>query len=831
MIHESERQPGADFIRLLRDVGVEVDERRLAEMVWLARLMTPEEEPVLRQTDLAAEMGEAAPTAPIEDTRASVSRGPIAIITRKFIEEPANEVFVDTAVDESGKVRVTRRRVAGVPPLPEAEALARALRPFQRRLRSAAPGPLDEEATARHAAESDLILPISDPNREKWFDVAVVFEDRPAMVVWRETIREFCRLAEQHPAFRDAQLWRIQFPEGDREPHLLSLSGAKRDLGALNDPAGRRLVFLFSDGVSPVWRDGRMRRAIEKWGARMPVALVQVINEEHWFRTAHGEPSIRVRAPFAGSPNEKLTCEDDIGVKLPIVMPTPRSLERWAAMLMNDAIEAPALLLPEPAPLPSPASSPAPLDVAERLRRMTSTARDLARFLSAVPLQIPVMRLVQQTMLPTSRIEHLAEVMLSGLVKRARPEQDVSALEEDRIDFDFITSETREELQRLLRFGELDYVLHCVSQYVGERIGRRYDLRALIADSRGTLRVSEEEAPFARIAAQALAQHGIRPGSGRGKTIESRGIGWVDLTPFSFETLTMDARGHELKGSRRTLEARQFVEPLADDLVLEMVEVPGGSFLMGTNKKDVAKEKKEIARYYKEGADWIDCELPQHEVRVPDFYIGKYPITQRQWRVIAENASLKVDRDLDPNPSHFKGKEDSDDRPVEQVSWEDVKEFCARLTKKTGREYRLPTEAEWEYACRAGTTTPFAFGETITPEIVNYDGNSPYAKAKKGRDRNETIPVGSLGMANAFGLYDMHGNVWEWCEDLWHSNYEGAPADGSAWLSGGGSSRRVLRGGSWGILSFVCRSAVRRFQDPVDRDLCIGVRVVVARVP
>jgi formylglycine-generating enzyme required for sulfatase activity len=154
------------------------------------------------------------------------------------------------------------------------------------------------------------------------------------------------------------------------------------------------------------------------------------------------------------------------------------------------------------------------------------------------------------------------------------------------------------------------------------------------------------------------------------------------------------------------------------------------------------------------------------------------------------------------NPAYFKGEH----RPVEQVCWDDAQEFCKRLSQRTGRSYRLPSEAEWEYACRGGTTTPFHFGPTITPELVNY----PYGSAEKGKYRAETTPVGSFP-ANGFGLYDMHGNVLEWCEDVWHDNYKGAPTDGSAWVIGGDktSNTRPQRGGSWLNGSGVCRSASR----------------------
>ena len=159
------------------------------------------------------------------------------------------------------------------------------------------------------------------------------------------------------------------------------------------------------------------------------------------------------------------------------------------------------------------------------------------------------------------------------------------------------------------------------------------------------------------------------------------------------------------------------------------------------------------------------------------------------------------------------------------MSWDDAVEFCKRLSEKSGKEYRLPSEAEWEYACRAGTTTTFAYGENITPELVNYDGNYPYGEAPKGTYRGKTTPVGSFA-PNGFGLYDMHGNVWEWCQDVFHSNYEGAPPDGSAWVDVK-QSYRVLRGGSWNDNSFNCRAATRGRNAPGASLNFNGLRVVV----
>ncbi len=275
------------------------------------------------------------------------------------------------------------------------------------------------------------------------------------------------------------------------------------------------------------------------------------------------------------------------------------------------------------------------------------------------------------------------------------------------------------------------------------------------------------------------------------------------LRPFEFETVTVDRQGEIVQRSPQ--QAFYFVEPLGEPApALEMVAIPGGYFRMGS-------PKKEPERY--------DNESPQHPVTVQPFFLSKYPITQAQWQFVA--ALPEAERSLKAQPSHFKGH----NRPVEQVSWEDAAEFCARLSQHTGRDYRLPTEAEWEYACRAGTHTPFSFGETITSDLANYDGTYTYADEPAGEHRNQTTDVG-LFPPNEFGLCDMHGNVWEWCLDHWHQNYEGAPSDGSAWLSDEGKALRVLRGGSWSDYPRNCRSACRNYSYLDDRYNGIGFRVV-----
>jgi len=263
------------------------------------------------------------------------------------------------------------------------------------------------------------------------------------------------------------------------------------------------------------------------------------------------------------------------------------------------------------------------------------------------------------------------------------------------------------------------------------------------------------------------------------------------------------------------------IEKLGNDVLLEMVLIKGGSFTMGAPEDE-------------EGS--TDDERPQHPVTVSPFFMGKYPITQAQWRFVA--GLTQVNQKLNPEPSRFEG----DNRPVESVSWYDAVEFCDRLCEYTKRPYRLPSEAEWEYACRAGTTTPFHFGETIRADLANYCGvdqkigdtlyKGSYGRSPKGIYRESTTPVGSFKVANAFGLYDMHGNVLEWCADYWHDSYEGAPTNGSAWIepeaedNDNDNYSQLLRGGSWFDLPDFCRSANRAVINPDNGNDCIGLRVV-----
>ncbi len=293
----------------------------------------------------------------------------------------------------------------------------------------------------------------------------------------------------------------------------------------------------------------------------------------------------------------------------------------------------------------------------------------------------------------------------------------------------------------------------------------------------------------------------------------------VPARSFDFVTARVDEQGRVIE--RVNAQVAGFEEDLGHGVHLQMIEIPAGVFRMGSTNAEVEAAFADAQRYNKDATrEWFETEQPRHRVAVPALWISRYQVTQEQWWAVARLPKVKLE--LPPEPSNFEG----DKLPVEQVSWEEAVEFCQRLERQFKRTYRLPSEAEWEYACRAGSTTPFAFGPTITRELVNYNGGYPYGNAAKGEYRQRTVPVGSLGVANAFGLYDMHGNVWEWCADVWHESYKDAPIDGSAWVSGGDSSRRVVRGGSWNYISRLCRSADRLSLTPGFRINYIGFRIV-----
>lgn len=293
-------------------------------------------------------------------------------------------------------------------------------------------------------------------------------------------------------------------------------------------------------------------------------------------------------------------------------------------------------------------------------------------------------------------------------------------------------------------------------------------------------------------------------------TITKPKVNYPEIQAYTFETVTLVEEkklfGFVSKINKNfvTTTGQFFIEYLGKGVNLEMVFIPSGEFMMGSPSSEKDREKDES---------------PQHPVKINSFYISKYPITQIQWKTVSQFP--KITRYLKHKPASFKG----DNYPVERVSWLDAQEFCKRVSKYTGRNYRLPTEAEWEYACRGNTKTPFSFGDVINTEVANYDDENKENKKKSEKNDKKTTPVDNF-YPNPFGLYDLHGNVWEWCEDNYNSNYNLTPKDGSAYITSMMNQNRVVRGGSWSLSSNYCRSAKRNHYPANSIFNFIGFRLV-----
>ncbi len=518
----------------------------------------------------------------------------------------------------------------------------------------------------------------------------------------------------------------------------------------------------------------------------------------------------------------------------------------------------------------------------ERVQRflelVSPQAQRLLMLLAAAPvITLPVVRLIRDAMLNDVQSPlPVAEVFLSGLLYRLPEQQDheleqilqeesertqttlesqdlkhpientrepVQLDRQDFIQYDFVPK-VREVLLEVLPAVDTIEVINSVSAAVERRWNQfsSEDFRAFLTNP--NVKVSEELSglrSFASVTADILEQLGgdyakwaqyLRQGTRDKHPPEdteeevdfplqdleyevAEFINFPPLQDFEYEpaqiTNILERFEFEIAEVEKSREIRRrrsanwsYTETISDEVGLEMISIPGGTFTMGAPEEE---------------PNSLDRERPQHEVTVMAFFIGRYPITQAQWHLVANWP--QVERSLEPEPSEFKG----DNRPVEQVSWLEVVEFCQRLSAKTGRTYRLPSEAEWEYACCAETETPFHYGEIIRADLANYNATKTYNSSPQGEYRRETTEVGSFP-ANRWGLHDMHGNVLEWCADDWHEDYEGAPEDGKAWVEESETNTtKVLRGGSWYGFPEGCRSACRYFNARDNRFSTFGVRV------
>ncbi len=858
---------------------LELSEEDIADSIWLALHMgvvettTQEKQPKQQQPNQVI----------IEDIQTIEDKSTLD-------RESTNKIYKQDLITGESETQERNKslpfQTPAAPALQNKLPISRALRPLMRKVDSAIKTILDAEATVNRIVEQNIWLPITKPEPERWLNLELVVEESHSSFIWTETIDELEKLLQNHGAFRNVRVWNL-FNKSDtflESVNNRNLQLTRRRKGnqkshyqhsyrELIRSDRRSLILFVSDCVSDIWQQLEIYQWLKDLSNKVPTAIIQLFPERLWQSSELGNGyKLQLSAFKPGVPNSDLVLPslwEDLKrekiLKLPVVTLEAFSLEKWAKVIagrgnsstpgfvfdweflkkqINKKQQHKIEFDQTSATIKNEELSPEYVaEIVDRfLATASPTAQRLAGFMAAVPVNLEVVNLIQKALLKDeSTPVNVAEVFLSGMIQRVEASDD-----SQNPKYDFIPG-ARKLLNQATRLAETEKVLDVLTSYIAENLGLSIKSFTTFLSSYQDFTQEQQKQilPFAEVTIEVLKNLGgeyadfakqvdinktpepneetedeqtpkIRSSTFKVATIE------IQQVPiFEFDVATLEQRnqifgfGNRWVIKRQKKQATGIIEVLEETIELELVEIPGGTFLMGSLENE-------------EGSK--DSERPQHEVTVANFFMGRHPVTQAQWRVVANFP--QIERQLKPEPSRFKG----DNRPVERVSWYDAVEFCVRLSKHTGRKYRLPSEAEWEYACRAGTNTPFHFGQTITSQLANYNARSTYGNGSQGEYRKETTPVGSFGVANAFGLYDMHGNLWEWCLDDWHHSYQGAPTDGSAWFDDNNNDNFfqkqgsvLLRGGSWNDNPENCRCASRGIVSRADRDhfiSLIGFRVV-----
>jgi formylglycine-generating enzyme required for sulfatase activity len=851
-----------DLIKRLNAVGLDLTPTEIADILWLADHFEKDSaDPDLAEISRAKDSPK--DRVPKDSQKPADTPEP----PRKS-EAPGTEIYDSGFVGSTGAIPAMPVRSPGGAALPGELSISRSLRPLMRKIPSRSRFVLDADATVQQIADTDNWAPVYVPAMSRWLDLVLLVDEWASMMIWLETVTELKQVLERQAAFRNIAVWGFRTEEGN-EPILHRGMGFEawdepaRNPKELSDPRGERLILMISDCVSPAWYDGRIARMAENWADKNMAAVLQVLPERLWRRTGLAKAmSVYLRGLMPGTANAKLEAKTRSrifkkpvpkGLKLPVITLEPYSLKLWAMSVAGmGGLWIPGAVFPEdsyripsspirkegeeyssfpssglgtepirkqeqktvfgkfiqsltdkirtlgkpaqddpPSSLPSPGLETEPAQKQEKrpptpteglhLFRGTAspTALKLAGYLSAAPLSLPVMRLVQRVMLPESRQIHLAEFFLSGLIERLTPEDE--PVHPDAVQYDFI-GDIRQQLLRTIYISESLDVLEKVSEFIGENMGKPLDFHALLADPAAADGVFVEEGtlPFANVAATVL-----------------QGLGG----------------NYRRLAERLTTGKAAYPKRITNSLGMEFVYIPPGEFMMGSPEDEPGRD---------------DDETQHHVTLTRGFYMQTTQVTVGQWKqFVAENPDYQGDGKnvwRCKGMGEVEGFSQEDTHPVACVSWNEAQAFINWLNQKEKTDrYRLPTEAEWEYACRAGTTTPFFFGNCLSTDQANYNGNYPLDGCPKGEYREKTTPVASFP-PNDWGLYDMHGNVYEWCQD-WFADY---PTDAVTDPAGPGSgSYRVLRGGSWFIYARFCRSANRYGSAPDKHFGSLGFRLAL----
>jgi formylglycine-generating enzyme required for sulfatase activity len=867
------------------------DVSQVLETLQVSELLGPEQSPSDLKQQPTTYPSQASPALSLP-TAFPVTPDPVA----PPVERLARLTDPHLLPDEASAADAIPLRLRELPLIPNPGLVLKAMKPLLEKRAHPRWLVLDEEQSAVRSHEYGLPWPVFRQRRVPLISLRIVLDAGLPMMLWEPLARELQRVLASSQAFA-----RVSFVKLDRlclaARPLESPTDVERTATILlSDTAGEH----WWDGSLLPWLQSHSQHHPLAVVHLLPsryweATALQIADAVTIFnRVALAGNTKYESLYFSSSPWEEelsATSGRQLTLSVPVISFDHHELLSWASLVTGDprfSCTGRLFSLPFTELQSFEPKTCAAQDLWKVfIQRASPAARQLLLAMATSPLlTMPVMRLMLASVAPEAfSPQPLAEVLLSGLVHRL-PDQEDRTLPLEQVQFE-VLPDVQDLLQDKLDPELRHQVLNDVTLLLQRHWDRHHDgesFRALVLGPKDKLKA--EHPDLHHIAHLTAAMLDRLPGRAfQEMAAQLRGSAiaplppplWpaavvfeeyvfdtaqvVDVPPLEvidvmtarfevcqlqqivYETATVEVAVaaddkseqvsavsvHRKPGQR----AWGFIETLhlasASDIGLTLVQIPKGSFLMGS-------PTKERERHGAEG--------PEHEVTLESFFMSQTPVTQAQWSAVAQwvaQPGERWGRELDAFPSHFSGQPDSDLRPVEQVNWLDAMEFCHRLRQRTGRHYTLPSEAQWEYACRAGTTSPFAFGDTITSELANYGGNYRYAGSTKGEYRKQTTPVGAFP-ANAWGLQDMHGNVWEWCLDHWHDSYEGAPSDGSAWLinplskdaltkngsddQSSAEEHRLLRGGSWGATPWDCRSASRTRGQPGDAYYNIGFRVV-----
>lgn len=517
------------LIEVLNNSGLALSAEEIADSLWLARHLDRHPLPQIQaRTEVSPSLPSIGGDGPPTDS-AVVGKPPLESSSIPSQNVP---IYTHQMQKSTPDIEGMTFHSPAAAALPGSLELARAMRPLARRVPSRTQFALDEEATVKRIADEKNWIPALHPVPARWLDVVLIVDEASSMVLWQQTIAELRRLLMWHGAFRNVQVWGLTFDANTGKLHLHIGTGSEaaqkvsREPQELIDPRGERLILLLSDCISREWYDGSMARLLAIWGQYLPVAIVQMLPQRLWERTGLGNAvPVRLRALKPGMPNVQLSIDNAFPLDwsdelpsdtlpMPVITLESRSLMPWAKCLAGGGVWIPGVLLPTTSPeveVPPAPQSMSELSPEKRVQLFRATASplawQLAGYLSVAPLILPVMRLVQQAMLPESRQVHLAEVFLSGLLERQTA--DVFSMHPDDIQYEFIPG-VRDVLARTILISETLDVLATVSKFIGQRLGQPFDFLAWLVDPNvvGQFPIRDGEIPFATVTAAALHRLG-----------------------------------------------------------------------------------------------------------------------------------------------------------------------------------------------------------------------------------------------------------------------------------------------------------------------------------